>query len=91
MTAFVCAQTREGEDWSLRAERDGVCVWRRRVAGSPHDEIRGNGLIDAAPRQVLSLMRRSDEETIRKYNPTYESGYDLQQLDGDTKVGSRGR
>jgi len=35
---------------------------------------------------VLALLRRADEATIREYNPTYESGFDLQTVDGSTKV-----
>jgi hypothetical protein len=36
--------------------------------------------------KVLALLRASDAETIRQYNPMYASGYDLQQLDPNTKV-----
>jgi len=86
LTSFVVDATRASDDWSLRVDRDGVRVWRRSVPGSPHDEVRGNGLIQASPRQVVALMRKSDEETIRSYNPTYDSGYDLQTVDASTKV-----
>jgi len=68
--AFVVEATRASEDWSLRAERDGIRVWRRSVIGSPHDEVRGNGLINASPRQVLALLRKADANTVREYNPT---------------------
>ena len=84
--SFVRDATSDDEAWVLKAERDGVRVWQRRVPGSPYDEIRGNGLVHASPQQVLDLLRRSDEETIRLYNPMYASGHDLQQLDKDTKV-----
>ena len=36
--------------------------------------------------KVLALLRASDAETIRQYNPMYASGYDLQQIDPNTKV-----
>jgi len=75
-----------GSDWSLKVNRDGVKVWQRTLPGCPYAEIRGNALLRASPNAVVALMRQSDEETIRQYNPTYESGYDLETLDADTKV-----
>ena len=54
----VVEATRASDEWSLRVERDGIRVWRRDVRGSPHEEIRGNGLINASPRQVFALLRR---------------------------------
>ena len=50
-TAFVKEVTRSSEDWTLRVEREGVRVWRRSVPGTAHAEVRGNGLINASPRQ----------------------------------------
>lgn len=85
-TSFVRESTSSGEGWTLCVERDGVRVWRRTVPGSSYDEIRGNGLIKAPPKAVLSLLRQGDEETIRTYNPMYDSGHDLEQLDANTKV-----
>jgi len=84
--AFVSDATSCDEEWDLRVDRDGVRVWRRHVPGSPFDEIRGNAILQCPPAQVLALLRRADEETIREYNPMYDSGYDLQQLDANTKV-----
>ena len=74
------------EAWSLRVERDGVRVWRRKVEGSAYDEVRGNGIIRVPPEDVIALLRRGDAETIRTYNPMYDSGHDLEQLDQYTKV-----
>lgn len=85
-TAFVRDSTSSGEGWTLVIERDSVRVWRRSLPGSPYDEIRGNGILKAPPRAVLNLLRRPDEQTIRKYNPMYDSGHDLETLDANTKV-----
>ena len=84
--ALVKDATRDGEEWSLRVERDGVRVWQRSLPGSRLAEIRGNAILRAPPRRVVAIMRRSDEETIRSYNPTYDSGHDLQVIDANTKV-----
>ena len=84
--AFVCDGTSSGNGWNLVFERDGVRVWRRKLPGSPYDEVRGNGLIKAPPRSVTTLLPQPDEETIRQYNPMYDSGHDLQHIDSDTKV-----
>lgn len=78
--------TSGSEEWRLQIERQGVRVWRRAVPGSPYDEIRGNGLIKVPPKVVLALLKVADEEVVRQYNPLYGSGYDLQQIDGSTKV-----
>ena len=72
--------------WSLRVERDGVRVWRRKAEGSAYDEVRGNGIIRVPPEDVIALLRQGDAETIRTYNPMYDSGHDLEQLDQYTKV-----
>jgi hypothetical protein len=85
-TAFAVDTTRESDEWSLRVERDGVRVWKRRVRGSPHVEVRANGVIRAPPRKVLALLKDSDAATIRKYNPTYAGGYDLEIIDDNTRV-----
>ena len=84
--AIVSDATSSEDCWKLCVERDGVRVWRRQVEGSAYDEVRGNGIIPAKPAVVLELLRRGDAETIREYNPMYDSGHDLQQLDADTKV-----
>jgi hypothetical protein len=74
------------DGWTLKFEKGNVRVWARQVAGSKFKEVRGNGIVDAPPAKVLALLRASDAETIRQYNPMYASGYDLQQLDPNTKV-----
>ena len=85
--AFVTELT--GVDgWELKHEKDGVRVWRRSVAGSPFGEIRGNGIVDAPPAKMLALLQSGDAEVIRQYNPMYDEGEDLQQLDAKTKVRS---
>jgi hypothetical protein len=78
--------TSDDEGWQLQVERDGIRVWRRKVEGSSYDEIRGNGLVSAPPATVLALLRRGEAEIIREYNPMYDQGHDLEQLDPDTKV-----
>ena len=83
---YVREMTDTNDEWELRSEKDGVRIWRRHVAGSPYAEVRGNGLIDAPPAVVLALLQLGDAETIRKYNPMYESGYDLQLIDAQTKI-----
>lgn len=84
--SIVSDSAGSGEEWSLVLERDGVRVWRRPRPGSPNDEVRGNGIIKAPPRAVIALLRKSDEETIRKYNPMYDKGHDLETFDANTKV-----
>ena len=74
------------DGWTLKVEKGNVRVWARSVAGSKFREVRGNGIVDAPPAKVLALLRASDAATIRQYNPMYASGYDLQQLDPNTKV-----
>ena len=74
------------DGWTLKVEKGNVRVWARPVAGSKFREVRGNGIVDAPPAKVLALLRASDAATIRQYNPMYASGYDLQQLDPNTKV-----
>lgn len=54
---MVVAATGDSEEWKMQVEKKGVKVWRRSVAGSKNDEIRGNGLIRASPRAVLELLR----------------------------------
>jgi len=83
---FVRDATSADESWRLGVESAGIRVWRRQVEGSPYDEIRGSGIIEAPPALVLALLKRGDPETIRGYNPMYDSGHDLQQLDENTKV-----
>ena len=56
------------------------------MEGSPFDELRGNGILDAPPAKVLALLQSGEAETIRLYNPMYDQGYDLQQLDAQTKI-----
>ena len=34
----------------------------------------------------MLLVQDADEEVIRQYNPLYDSGYDLQEIDANTKV-----
>ena len=82
----VSESVSSGNGWTLVLERDGVRVWRRPVKGSPVDEVRGNALVNAPPKAVVELLRQADEETIRTYNPMYDSGHDLQQFDTNTKV-----
>jgi len=84
--AIVSDCTSCSEEWSLRVDRDEVRVWRRSVQGSAFDEIRGNGMLRAPPAVVLALLKRGDAATIREYNPMYDDGHDLQQIDSNTKV-----
>jgi len=83
---FVRDATSSDSSWRLGVESGGIRVWRRQVEGSSYDEIRGNGLIDAPPALVLALLKRGDAETIREYNPMYDQGHDLQQIDANTKI-----
>lgn len=86
VAAFVDDATSDDESWQLKVETGTIRVWRRKVAGSKFDELRGNGVLDASPERVLRLLQAGDAETIRQYNPMYAEGYDLQQLDKQTKV-----
>ena len=74
------------ESWVLKVSKDQVRVWRRSDEGCAYDEVRGNGLIRAPPAVVLALLKQGDADTIREYNPMYDDGYDLQQIDKNTKV-----
>jgi hypothetical protein len=84
--ALVSDLTSNGEEWSLRVEREGVKVWRRKVEGSSYDEVRGSGVVSAPPSVVVALMKCGDAETIREYNPMYDQGHDLEHIDASTKV-----
>ena len=76
-----------GDDrWVLKVAKADVRIWSRSVPGSPNNEIRGNGLIEAPPRKVLELLRQPDAATIRQYNPMYDEGYDLERIDARTKI-----
>lgn len=86
VAAFVDDATSADESWELKVEKGTIRVWRRKVEGSKFDELRGNGILDASPEKVLTLLQSGDAETIRQYNPMYAEGYDLEQLDKQTKI-----
>lgn len=83
---YVREMTDDSDQWELRTDKAGIRIWRRAVPGSPFAEVRGNGLLDAPPSVVLSLLQCGDAETIREYNPMYELGYDLERIDPHTKI-----
>lgn len=83
---FVIEMTSSDSSWDLKVDTGSVRVWRRKVPGSAFAEIRGNGILHAPPHAVLQLITSVDEATIRSYNPLYESGRDVAQLDGSTKL-----
>ena len=85
--AFVADSLSADAEWSLKVDYGTTKVWRRAVKGSAYDEVRGNTIMDAPPAAVLALMRSNDADVIRKYNPMYEDGYDLEaEDDGATRV-----
>lgn len=84
---FVKDATSPNAGWTLKVERDdGIRVWRRTVFGSRASEIRGNGILEASPKDVDALMQCPDERIIRLYNPMYQSGYDLEKVDSETRI-----
>ena len=81
--AYVADAMGDGEAatgvWEAAGEasKAGVSVWVRRVPGSPFVEVRCRAVVDAPPSVVLDLLTTGDEDTIRTFNPYYESGWDL--------------
>ena len=83
--AFVMEATSSDGHWELKVDGP-VRVWRAKVDGSPVCAVRANGIIEAPPSAVIALLKRGDAETIRTYNPLYDSGHDVVRLDQRTKL-----
>jgi len=78
--------TNGDEAWSLKAESEGVRVWRRSMPDSTFDMVRGSAVLDVEPHAVVKLFETTDEELIRQFNPLYDSGWDLERIDHISKV-----
>jgi len=65
---------------------DGVRIWRRSVAGSAWDEVRGSGIIESKPENVVALFETSDVNIIRSFNPCYDSGHDIEHYSPSAKA-----
>mgnify|MGYP001213679623 CR=1 FL=1 len=64
----------------------GVSVFRRTVAGSRWEEVKGEGLLACTPASAIKLFETNDETLIRTFNPLYDSGYDVQRFSASAKV-----
>ena len=64
----------------------GVSVFRRTVAGSRWEEVKGEGLLACTPASAIKLFETNDEALIRTFNPLYDSGYDVQRFSASAKV-----
>ena len=82
---FVGEATEE-EGWAPVVSRDGFQVSRRNLRGSRHVYVRGQGVFGAPPEAVIGLFETSDAALIRRYNPLYDSGWDLERYDSRTKA-----
>ena len=58
----------------------------RRVPGYRNKAYMGKAVVHAEADAVADLFRTSDAQVIRKYNPVYASGYDVEELNVDEKV-----
>lgn len=58
----------------------GVCIWRRAVAGSKWEEVRGSAILKASPASVSALFETDGVELIRSFNPLYDTGYDIEKF-----------
>eukprot|EP00316_Scyphosphaera_apsteinii_P012928 CAMPEP_0119335262 /NCGR_PEP_ID=MMETSP1333-20130426/89174_1 /TAXON_ID=418940 /ORGANISM="Scyphosphaera apsteinii, Strain RCC1455" /LENGTH=229 /DNA_ID=CAMNT_0007345773 /DNA_START=216 /DNA_END=905 /DNA_ORIENTATION=+ len=83
---FVRDRTSNDPSWQLKINRCGIKVWRRSVPSSAFDEIRGSGVLDVKPAKVIALFESSDVELIRRFNPLYDIGWDVQRYSGCAKV-----
>ena len=64
----------------------GVSVFRRTVAGSRWEEVKGVGTLACTPASAIKLFETNDETLIRTFNPLYDSGYDVQRFSASAKV-----
>jgi len=78
--------TRTDAAWQLKTSRDGVDVHVRQVPGSKFKMVRGQAVLDVRPDAIAQLFESSDEELIRRFNPLYDSGWDVQRLDRNSKI-----
>lgn len=84
--AFVADSASSDPAWDLKLSNENLRVWRRAVPGSHFDEVRGNGIIDAPPETLISLLCANDPDVIRLYNPLYAEGHDVCQIDKRTRL-----
>lgn len=86
---FKAIVARIKADWGPLAvgpTEDGVSIWRRKVAGSNWDEIKGSAVLQCRPGAVEHLFSTSDAAVIRTFNPMYESGFDIQRFSAGAKA-----
>jgi len=83
---FIADATSGARSWVPAVQRKGFTVWRRKLPNSPHVYVRGHGVFEAPPSSVIALFESSDADFIRKYNPMYDSGWDLERYDATTKA-----
>jgi hypothetical protein len=75
-----------GPTWSLKVDKGNVRVWRRPVRGARYDEIKGQGVLNAPPEKVVALFASTDPKVIRRFNPLYDTGWDLERINKEAKV-----
>ncbi len=85
-TAEYVASDSSAWELKIHSRADGIRVWRRRVDGSPHVEVRGHGLLRAPPATVVRCLQSTDVATLRSFNPMYDCGHDVQIFDPSFKV-----
>lgn len=76
----------QADGWEPVLSKGGYSIMKRKVPGSPHVEVRGHGVFSSSPASVIALFESSDADFIRRYNPLYDSGRDLERYDGATKA-----
>lgn len=83
---IVADATGDDKSWVRALSKKGFTVWKRSLPGSPHTYVRGHGVFGAPPKKVIALFEASDAEFIRRYNPMYLTGWDLERYDVRTKA-----
>eukprot|EP00698_Gefionella_okellyi_P009944 TRINITY_DN2559_c0_g1_i1.p1 TRINITY_DN2559_c0_g1~~TRINITY_DN2559_c0_g1_i1.p1 ORF type:complete len:526 (+),score=93.76 TRINITY_DN2559_c0_g1_i1:1092-2669(+) len=69
----------EKDGWELFKEQDQVKMYRKSIAGSPVDMLKGVGIIRATPAYITQSSSNLDERKV--WDDMFEGGEVLEQLD----------
>jgi hypothetical protein len=64
----------------------GISVFRRCVAGSQWEEVKGCGILKCKPACVVKLFETNDVDLIRSFNPLYDYGFDIERFSPSSKA-----
>ncbi len=73
-----------GDDWTEKANEDGITVYNRAHAGSAVRELKAVGLIDAPPKAAWAVIR--DYDHYKDHMPYTEESRVLSREDGDKVI-----